>query len=130
MTTKTAMLALMILIGAAATAAPSGRWSGVTDMNHGKLALLFEVSGGPGDYEVRATLGSTDLDDNGVVVDSLRVVGDSVRFSFEVRSQMGTARVGVAGLLGATTAEGTITMANQGIVIDRGTWTAERVQGH
>lgn len=124
--TKT-MLAAATALLVAASAAPSGRWSGTTDMNHGKLPLLFEVEGGPEAYRVRAILGSTNLDDHGVAVDSLRVTGDSVRFSFEVRSQMGTARVGIAGVVGATTAEGTITMANQGIVIDRGTWTAERV---
>lgn len=124
--TKTILAALAGLL-VAATAAPTGRWSGTTEMNHGQLPLLFEVEGGPGAYQVRAILGSTNLDDHGVAVDSLRVTGDSVRFSFEVRSQMGTVRVGIAGLLGATTAEGTVTMANQGIVIDRGTWTAERV---
>ncbi len=131
MTTRRWLLVLAVVAATTAglTGGPEGRWAGTTDMAHGKLALRFELTPVGQGWSARAIVGATDLDADGVPVDSLRVYGDSIRFSFELTSDMGVARVGIAGRLGAERADGSITLASGGIVVDRGTWTAGRVSG-
>ena len=120
-----AIVALTAVAAGALSIGPAGRWHGSTDMAHGKLRV--ELSPHGDGWTARAIVGSTDLDGDGVAVDSLRVNGDSVRFAFDLDSPMGRARVGMAGRFATAGATGTITLSAGGVVVDQGTWTADRV---
>lgn len=122
-----ALLALPLL--SASTASPEGRWAGVTAMAHGALPLHFDLTSDANGWQGRAILGQTDLDGAGVTVDSLRVAGDSLRFAFALESPMGRAHIHVEGATRGDSAAGTISLSSQGVVLDQGTWTAERGGG-
>ena len=105
---------------------PAGHWAGVTDMAHGELALVFDLQESPDGWTGTSVLGSADLAGAGVAVDSLEVRGDAFGFAFELRSAMGLAHVRIDGTATGDRAEGTVSLSSSGVVVDRGTWSAER----
>ncbi len=120
-----ALPAIALVLVAAVSLSPDGRWSGRTDMAHGKLPLEFSLTPGANGWTGRAVLGDTDLAGKGVAVDSLVVDGNTVGFAFELVSDMGTAHIRIDGTTTGTEASGTISLSSGGLVIDRGTWTAK-----